>query len=229
MRIFASLFSRKNKNRKEQPIPAEPETTEPQQGPAEKSEAVEQSEPAAPKMDFSRILTSQLVAFWLETGRDEYRDEYLRRMRICDLTESAAEQMLQYEAEILKAHPRPEMLDEEFIKRPLFSLAAPVLENPVEYYKTHFEYPFSYIVKLSDEAEWHYWNSHERNLPDAVWAEIFALSDRNRMLFLPFATDLLSRGWDYPNVNKFSYNEQGMLDRYRWGRSFTRAAMEPWK
>ncbi len=188
-----------------------------------------QTEAPSSRRDFTQLLTSQLAAFWLDTGDPAYRDEYLRRMRICGLEDKAAENMRRYETDILKEHPRPEMLDEQFIRKPLFSLIAPALEKPVEYYETHFEYPFSYIVKLSDEAEWHYWNSHEKNLPDQVWAEIFALSDRNRRLFLPFATDLLNRGWDYPNVNKFSYNEQGMLDRFRWGRSFSRAAHEPWK
>jgi hypothetical protein len=55
------------------------------------------------------------------------------------------------------------------------------------------------------------------------------MSDRKRKLFIPFATDLLNRGWTVPNVNKFSFNEQGMLDLYRWGRSVSRAAQEPWK
>ena len=76
------------------------------------------------------------------------------------------------------------MLDESFISKPLFSLTKPVLDKEVSYYETHFEYPFSYIVKLSDEAEWHYWNNHEKNLNDRVWSEIFELSDQNNYFFL---------------------------------------------
>lgn len=179
--------------------------------------------------DLGCLMTSQLAALYLDSGEQSFRDEYLRRMRMCGLDDANAERMLRYETEILRAHPRPELLDPAFIKRPLFSLTAPVLDHPVEYYATHFEYPFSYIVKLSDEAEWHFWNSHERDLPEAVWSEIFALADRNRKLFLPFATDLLNRGWTVPAVNQFSYNEQGMLDLQRWGRKISRAAKEPWK
>ena len=219
MNIFSCLFRKKS----EKPAPADPPK------PAAQETEAPRREVSAAAMDFSRVLTSQLVAFWLKTERTEYRDEYLRRMGICGLDDETAEKMLQYETEILTANPRPELLDAEFISKPLFSLRTPVLDHPVEYYETHFEYPFSYIVKLSDEAEWHFWNSHERNLSDEVWEEIFALSDKNRKLFLPFAKDLLKRGWDYPNVNKFSYHEQGMLDRYRWGKSVTRAATDPWK
>jgi len=42
-------------------------------------------------------------------------------------------------------------------------------------------------IKLSDEAEWHYRNSHERDLPGKVWEEIYNLADRNQKLFLPLA------------------------------------------
>lgn len=30
----------------------------------------------------------------------------------------------------------------------------------------------SELCKIIDEAEWHFWNSHERELSDEVWAEI---------------------------------------------------------
>ena len=178
---------------------------------------------------YALILTSQLVALWLDKGQQKYKEEYLRRMKICGLSDDASMKMFEYEAEIIKMHPRPEMLDESFISKPLFSLTKTALDKEASYYETHFEYPFSYIVKLSDEAEWHYWNSHEKNLNDRVWSEILELSDQNKKLFLPFATDLLNRGWSVGNVNKFSFHEQGMLDKYRWKRSFTSAAKEPWK
>jgi hypothetical protein len=81
----------------------------------------------------------------------------------------------------------------------------------------------------SDEAEWHFWNSHEKDLSEEVWGEIFALSDKNRKLFIPFAMNLVNNlGWSVKQVNAFSFNEQGMLDYYRWGRSTTRAAKLPW-
>ena len=35
-------------------------------------------------------------------------------------------------------------------------------------------------------------------------------------------------GWTVEAVNKYSYNEQGMLDLMRWNRGSTRAASEPW-
>ena len=109
------------------------------------------------------------------------------------------------------------------------NLSTRALPHEPAYYAEHFDYPLSYIIKLSDEAEWHFWNSHEADLPDEVWSEIFDLSDKNRKLFLPYAQNMVDAlGWSYQEVNKFSFNEQGMLDLYRWNRGMTRAAKQPW-
>lgn len=178
---------------------------------------------------FSRLMTSQLAAFWIDSDNEEYREEYIRRIKMCGVSTEQAEEMLALETDILKCHPRPEMLNEDFISTPLFNLKETVLDNSIEYYQIHLEYPLSYITKLSDEAEWHYWNSHEKNLPGDVWEEIYALSDENKKLFLPFGMHLVEKmNWSYGNVNKYTYNEQGMLDRYRWGKSFSAASNNPW-
>ena len=176
-----------------------------------------------------RILTSQLVAYWAATGEEKYKKEYLRRMKLCGVSDELAEKTFGFEEEILKRCPRPEMTDPDFIAKPMFSLGGCVLNHPISYYETHFDYPLSYIVKLSDEAEWHFWNSHEKNLPEDVWTEIFDLSDKNRKLFLPYAMNMVDGlGWTVQQVNKFSYHEQGMLDLYRWNKKMSGAAHNPW-
>ena len=180
-------------------------------------------------VDFARTLTSQLAALWLDSGDNQFRDEYLRRLRICGLDDRTARETFDYEAGILRANPRPEMLDPGFISLPLFNLRDTFLPHFYDYYKDHFEYPLSYIVKASDEAEWHFWNSHEKNLSDKVWTEIYYLSDKNRKLFEPYAMNLINNhGWTFNNVNQFSYNEQAMLDYHRWKRDRTAAAKDPW-
>lgn len=180
--------------------------------------------------EFTRIMTSQLVALWLDSNNDAYRDEYIRRIKMCGLSNVKATKMLEFESKILKKHPRPEMLSKDFLVTPMFSLLKPYLDHPIDYYQDHLEYPLSYVIKLSDEAEWHYWNSHEKScLSDEAWEEIFALSDRNKKLFLPLGMHLVEKmHWSYDNVNKFSYNEQGMLDLYRWNKR-TSASSTPWK
>lgn len=179
--------------------------------------------------EFRTIMTSQLVAFWIDTNNENYKKEYLRRMKICQVSDEIAEKTFDFENSILKRIPRPEMLNPNFIAMGLFSLTSLALPEKVTYYETHFDYPFSYVVKLSDEAEWHFWNSHERTMPDEVWEEIYMLADKNRKLFIPYAMNMVENlGWSIKQVNNFSYHEQGMLDYYRWGRNITSAAKEPW-
>ena len=166
---------------------------------------------------YSSLMTSQLAAFWLKTSNAVYKTEYLRRIALCGLDPEKAEQMLEFECGILSAFPRPELLSNEFVRIPLLNLREPFLENTFDYYETHFEYPLAYIFKLSDEGEWHFWYSHEKNLPDKVWEEIYMLSDKNKALFGPFAMNLINNmGWTFENVNRFSYFEQRILDVYRW-------------
>ena len=179
--------------------------------------------------DFLGILTSQLVAMWMSKEDDDYKEEYLRRLKMCGLSDETALEMLDYEESILQEFPRPELLDERFIAKPLFNLKDTVLPNNYQYYMKNFEYPLSYLIKISDEAEYHYWNSHELPLPDDVWTEIFFLSDRHQAIFIPFAENLVkNKGWTVEAVNTFSYNEQGMLEKYRWRKSVSSAAPYPW-
>ena len=104
------------------------------------------------------------------------------------------------------------------------------LPEDISYYAVHFDYPLSYVNKISDEAEWHFWHSHEKNLPEPVWKEICSLSDRNRMLFLPLATFMVDHlGWSIDAVNKYSWHEQGMLNILRWNKKGTLASARPWE
>ena len=87
-------------------------------------------EQSAQPLDFSRLLTSQLVAFWLDSKDEAYRKEYIRRIEMCGVSREKAEKLLSFESDILTKHPRPELLRRDFIALPLFNLAAPALEHP---------------------------------------------------------------------------------------------------
>lgn len=181
--------------------------------------------------DLRYILTSQLLYLWMETKNPRYRREYERRLKLCGLDPETIQKTLEFEKAIFQKFPRPEMLDPKFIASPLLTLGSPFLPKPIDHYETNFEYPLSYVIRISDEADYHFWHSHERNLPKEVWTEIFVLSERGgQRLFLPFATHFLRElGWTVQNMNTFSYHEQGMLDKYRWNKTMTRAAKNPWQ
>lgn len=181
--------------------------------------------------DLRYILTSQLLYLWMETKKPCYRWEYERRLKICGLDSQTIRKTMEFEEAIFQKFPRPEMLDPKFIARPLLTLRKPFLPNPIDHYETNFEYPLSYVIRISDEADYHFWYSRERSLPIEVWVEIIALSEfGGQSLFLPLAIHFLQElGWTEQNMNTFSYNEQGMLDKYRWNRTMTGAAKNPWQ
>ena len=180
-------------------------------------------------LPLNKLMTSQLAALWLETKDRRYQDEFFRRIRMCGVSEDTVKRWFAFETEILERCPRPEMCSESFVSMPLLTLREKFLPREISWYAEHFDYPLSYVIRLSDEAEWHFWNSHEKNLPENVWTEIFELSDRSRKLFLPLAQYMVDRmGWSVEAVNKYSYNEQGMLDILRWRNGARRSAKTPW-
>ncbi len=179
--------------------------------------------------EFRTLLTSQLTALWLKTNDEKYRKEFFRRIKMCGVTDETAQKWLDFETGILRRCPRPEMCSDDFIRKPLFSMEEKFLPEDIGYYESHFDYPLSYVIRISDEAEWHFRNSHEKDLPDPVRAEIYDLSDQNRKLFVPLAIHMTEAlGWDFRSVNVYSFNEQGMLDLIRWEYKSTQAASMPW-
>ena len=199
------------------------------QGPVKKAEEISRPPLTDDSAEFKSLMTSQLTALWLDGKGEKYKDEFMRRMKMCRITDEAAEKWLEFEEEILERCPRPEMLSPDFVRQPLLTLRSRFLPREIAYYESHFDYPLSYVIRLSDEAEWHFWNSHEEDLPEGVWEEITALSDRNRELFLPMAVYMVEHlGWTPEDVNRYSMNEQGMLDYLRWDRVTTSGAEKPW-
>ena len=83
--------------------------------------------------------------------------------------------MFDFECEVIRRHGKAYLLDPRFtelwcfgLRQPFFCRYPAAKEDILrERYLTVSE-----LCKLIDEAEWHFWNSHERNLPDDVWSEI---------------------------------------------------------
>ncbi len=175
-----------------------------------------------------KILTSQLIVFWLDCGSESFKDEYVRRLRICGLSEENALLTFEYEAKILRKYPRPEMLDADYINKGLFNLVKPVLPEPISYYQTHFEYTLSHILKLEDEASYH--ADHSAGNNSAAWTEINELA--NSQLITPYFNEGIhaSCGWVVDNLNQFCFHETGMLDRNKWKHLniVSMSAQDPW-
>ena len=109
----------------------------------------------------------------------------------------------------------------DYLQSDVFNLKEPVLGHDDSYYVQHQSFLCSQIVKMWDEAEWHYWNSHERDLPEDVWAEIYAISRYGGgELFIGYLKMVSEKSHvSMAKVQKYSMAEQNLIFKYKWNAS----------
>lgn len=136
----------------------------------------EQTQPAS----LDALMTSQLVALHLSKNPGnsavDYREQYILRLSKFGIPRSDAEKLFDFESEIIKKHNKQYLLSPMFTKSLFFGLRQPFFQSyPKEkddILKERF-LTMSELCKILDEAEWHYWNSHEDDVSDDVWKEIW--------------------------------------------------------
>ena len=120
-------------------------------------------------------MTSQLPALYLQKNKTVYRNQYIGRLESIGFQREDAKKMFDFECEVIRKFPKPYLLQPQFTKMWFFGLKQPFFR---QYPKTKEDIlkerylTVSELCKIIDEAEWHFWNSHERELPDGVWQEI---------------------------------------------------------
>ena len=83
--------------------------------------------------------------------------------------------MFDFECEVIRKFHKQYLLHPRFTGMWFFGLQQPFFQ---QYPKTKEDIlkerylTVSELCKIIDEAEWHFWNSHEKELPDDVWGEI---------------------------------------------------------
>ncbi len=123
------------------------------------------------------LMLSQYPALFLSEQDSSYRDEYVLLLKRAGVPGTDALRLFAFECDVLRNHPKPYLLDAGFARAWFFGLRQPFfLRYPKEQEDILNErfLMLSEICKLIDEAEWHFWNSHERELSDEVWGEIYA-------------------------------------------------------
>ena len=128
-----------------------------------------------PSIPTEKLMTSQFPALYLKDNNPTYRDIYIRQLMRIGFNQKNAENMFEFECDIIRRHGKQYLLHPQFTELWFFGLRQPFfLQYPKskedilkEKYLTMSE-----ICKIVDEAEWHFWNSHEKKLSNEVWAEI---------------------------------------------------------
>lgn len=165
------------------------------------------------------LLTGQLVARFKKTHDENLKGEYLRRLQSIGFSEQEANMLFVFELMILK-HDAIELLaDDGYLQGNYFDLQHKLLGQEDSWYIEHQRFLCSEIVKIWDEAEWHYWNSHEReSMPEDVWEEIHRISRYGGgRLFIDYLNMVAERSSvDLAKVQAYSAAEQQLIFAYKW-------------
>ena len=120
-------------------------------------------------------MTSKLPALYLHEQNASYRDIYINKLCVLGIKNEDAQKLFQFECNVICKYGKQFLLDSKFTYSWFFGLKQPFFQS---YPKSKEEMlrekslTISELCKIIDEAEWHFWNSHEKNVPDSVWTEI---------------------------------------------------------
>ena len=166
---------------------------------------------------YENLLTSQLVACHIQKKDNTYKAEYYRRLHICGLQrDDIIQAIFDYEAGIIRAQGRIEMLaNKDYIYAWFFSLSEPAFDKPISEYVGKNYFSPSEAIKLFDEADWHFANSHEKQLSDAVWNEIFLIRSKAEIL-LDVTNKITQIGLSKEQAQNLLRNDQTLLYIHKW-------------
>ncbi|MGN1344620.1 MAG: hypothetical protein ACI4U3_08565 [Traorella sp.] len=129
--------------------------------------------------------------------------------------------MFDFECEVITKFNKPYLLDKKFTKMWFFNLKQPFFQK---YPKTKEDIlkekylTVSELCKIIDEAEWHFWNSHEKELSDVVWNEIceWRLKGEGAKFAIQYF-EMIEKEYDIPeeSIAKLSSKQGRHLNQYK--------------
>ncbi len=168
------------------------------------------------------LMTSQYAALFLQTKEQAYQKAYIHQLTDIGFSQNNAERMFEFECDVIRKHGKQYLTHPQFTQLWFFGLSQPFFLN---YPKTKYDilkekfFTMSELCKIIDEAEWHFWNSHDKILSDEVWKEICEW--RLKGSGAEFASnyfDMIVNETGIPGENIGNYcGLQGRhLDKYKW-------------
>ena len=168
------------------------------------------------------FMISQYAAFYVYQGSEYHKNQYINKLVELKFNKNEAKKLLDFESDILRRFDKKYLLEPDFTKMWFFDLSQPFFKSfpnkKDEILKEHF-LTVSEICKIIDEAEWHFWNSHEKVSSDEVWQEIFSWSMRGGGMGFGvkyFKMIAESTGIPEDKIADYSSNEGGHLNKYKW-------------
>lgn len=133
-----------------------------------------------------------------------------------------AEKVFEFECDVIRKYEKPFLLERKFTKNWFFGLKQPFFlayPSTKEDILKEKALTISELCKIIDEAEWHFWNSHEKDVSDTVWAEICAwrLKESGAEFAITYFEMIAQEtGVPMKNFAALSAEQGSHLNRYKW-------------
>ncbi len=168
------------------------------------------------------LMTSQLAALYIDRNDEKYRKRYIDELVAAGVPRKHAKAMFEFDCSVIRKYDKKYLLNPSFTAYWFFGLQQPFFREYPKAKKDILKERFltmSEICKIIDEAEWHYWNSHERNMPDDVWSEIYSWRLKGSgMAFAIQYFGMISEVTHMPieSIAKISNLQGAHLSKYKW-------------
>lgn len=187
-----------------------------------KKETMGENKTKAINLNLETMMTSQFAALYIKENNKRYKEKYLSSLVDKGCSKANAEKIFAFDCEVIKKYNKDYLLSQDFVKDWFFGLIQPFFidypKNKDDIIKEKF-FTLSELCKLTDEAEWHFWNSHERCLSDAVWNEISKWRMMgNGMKFIMSYVEMIEKetGASHKDVMIFVSLQGTILSKYKW-------------
>lgn len=169
-----------------------------------------------------QMMLSQMPALFARDGKDAYRDHYIGSLMKLGISKREAVELFRFESEVIRRWNKQYLTEPNFVRSWFFGLrqkfftAYPSAKDDIlkERFLTVGE-----LCKLIDEAEWHFWNNHERGLSPEVWQEIcdWRLNDSGGEFAIHYF-EMISKETGVPmeRLAKYSNREGSLLSIFKW-------------
>ncbi len=167
---------------------------------------------------YAKYMTGQLIALYKQTHEQGYQIEYMTRLQKIGFSQAETMRLFILETMILKHFSIPALAADNYLTSAYFDLQTVRFPESNEHYITHQMFTVSEMVKIWDEAEWHYYNSHETDMPEEVWQEIYSISRYGGgKLYLGYISMIAEKS-NIPEdkIHRYANAEQGLLYKYKW-------------
>ncbi len=175
-----------------------------------------------PKQIPISMMLAQMAALFLRDKQVAYVQYYVSNLMTIGFSHEEASKLFLFDCRVVRRWNKRYLTEPNFTRCWFFNLqqkfftAYPSTKEDI--LKERF-FTISELCKLIDEAEWHFWNSHEREMPPEIWQEICdwrLKGPGGEFAIRYFEMVAKETGIPVERITKYGSSEGSFLSFFRW-------------